>query len=280
MTTDNTYQPPQLVIEAGHTARQYWLDIWRYRELLGFLTWRDVTVRYKQTAMGVAWALVQPLMSMIILTFIFKKLARLDAGVDVPYPLFVYAGTLPWQFFASILNNSSMSLIGNARLITKVYFPRLLVPFSVVGVSLVDFLISFSLFGLLCVWYQFVPSWRIIFLPLFLLWAAAAAMGVGLWLCSLNVKYRDFKFLVPFMLQFGLYLSPVGYNSNLAEKWQTLYSINPMVAVIDGFRWAILGREVEVHIPGIICSVVLVTFFLVTGYWHFRKVERTFADYI
>lgn len=272
--------PPELVIEAGRTEHQYWKDLWRYRELFYFLAWRDILVRYKQTAIGIAWALIRPFLTMIVFTVVFNTLAKLPSEGG-PYPILVFAAMLPWQFFANSLSESSNSLITNANLISKVYFPRLIVPTSAVVVSFVDFMISGMILLGLMAWYNFVPSWRILTLPLFILIAFAAALGAGLWLASLNVKYRDFRYIVPFIVQFGLYISPVGFSSSVVpQKWRLLYSVNPMVGVIDGFRWAILGGGTQLYLPGFILSVGLVTLLLVSGVWYFRKMERTFADVI
>lgn len=273
--------PPQLVIEAGRTERQYWRDIWRYRELFYFLAWRDILVRYKQTVIGMAWALIRPFLTMVVFTVVFGKLAKLPTEGDAPYPILVFAAMLPWQFFANSLAECSNSLITNANLISKVYFPRLIVPSSAVVVSFVDFMISGMILLGLMAWYDFVPSWRIITLPLFIAVAFAASMGAGLWLASLNVQYRDFRYIVPFIVQFGLYISPVGFSSGVVpEKWRLIYSLNPMVGVIDGFRWAILGGESQLYLPGFLLSLGLVLVFFVTGIKYFRKMERTFADVI
>ena len=272
--------PPELVIEAGRTEHQYWKDLWRYRELFYFLAWRDILVRYKQTAIGIAWALIRPFLTMIVFTVVFGTLAKLPSE-GAPYPILVFAAMLPWQFFANSLSECSNSLITNANLISKVYFPRLIVPTSAVVVSFVDFMISGIILLGLMAWYNFVPSWRILTLPLFILIAFAAALGAGLWLASLNVQYRDFRFIVPFIVQFGLYISPVGFSSSVVpQKWRLLYSVNPMVGVIDGFRWAILGGGSQIYLPGFLLSVGLVTLLLVSGVWYFRKMERTFADVI
>jgi lipopolysaccharide transport system permease protein len=272
--------PTELVIAAGRTERQYWQDLWRFRELFYFLAWRDILVRYKQTAIGVAWALIRPFLTMIVFTVVFGKLAGLPSD-GAPYPILVFAAMLPWQFFASALAECSNSLIANANLIAKVYFPRLVVPASAVIVSFVDFLISGTILLGLMAWYNFVPSWRILTLPLFVAIAFAAAMGGGLWFAALNVKYRDFRYIVPFIVQFGLYISPVGFSSSIIPaEWRLLYSINPMVGVIDGFRWAILGGESQLYLPGFLLSLGLVGLLLLTGIRYFRRVERTFADVI
>jgi lipopolysaccharide transport system permease protein len=270
----------ELVIEAGRTERQYWQDLWRYRELFYFLAWRDILVRYKQTIIGMAWALIRPFLTMVVFTIVFGKLAKLPSE-GAPYPILVFAAMLPWQFFANALSECSNSLITNANLISKVYFPRLIVPASAVVVSFVDFMISGMILLGLMAWYDFLPSWRVLTLPLFIIIAAAAAMGAGLWLAALNVKYRDFRYIVPFIVQFGLYISPVGFSSTVVpERWRLLYSLNPMVGVIDGFRWAILGGETKLSWPEFSFSVGLVALLFVSGIWYFRKMERTFADVI
>lgn len=276
----NTPAKPKLVIEAGRTERQYWHDLWRYRELFYFLAWRDILVRYKQTIIGVAWAVLRPLLTMIVFSVIFGKLAKLPSD-GVPYPIMVFAAMLPWQFFANALSECSNSLISNANLVSKVYFPRLIVPTSAVVVSFIDFLISSSILVALMIWYQFVPTWGMLMLPFLVLLAFAAALGGGLWFAALNIKYRDFRFIVPFVVQFGLYVSPVGFSSNIVpEQWRLLYSLNPMVGVIDGFRWAILGQDTAIYWPGFLLSVGIVVCLLISGIWYFRKTERTFADII
>jgi lipopolysaccharide transport system permease protein len=269
-----------IIIEAGRTEKQYWQDIWKYRELFYFLAWRDILVRYKQTFIGIAWALIRPLLTMIVFTVVFGSIAKLPSQ-GVPYPILVFSAMLPWQFFSNSLSECSNSLITNSNLISKIYFPRLIVPTSAVVVSFVDFLISGMILLGLMAWYNFVPSWRILTLPFFIAIAFAASMGAGLWLASLNVKYRDFRYIVPFIVQFGLYISPVGFSSNIVpDKWRLLYSLNPMVGVIDGFRWAILGNSYTLYLPGFLLSLFIVAFFVITGIWYFRKTERTFADVI
>lgn len=273
-------QTPELIIEAGRTEHQYWQDLWRYRELFYFLAWRDILVRYKQTSIGIAWALIRPFLTMVVFTVVFGSLAKLPSE-GAPYPILVFAGMLPWQFFANALSECSSSLISNANLISKVYFPRLIVPASAVIVSFIDFMISGIILLALMAWYNFVPNWRILTLPLFIVIAFAASMGAGLWLAALNVKYRDFRYIVPFIVQFGLYISPVGFSSSIVpEQWRWLYSLNPMVGVIDGFRWAILGGESHLYGLGFTISLGLVALLFVSGVWYFRKVERTFADVI
>ena len=270
----------ELVIEAGRMERHYWKDLWRYRELFYFLAWRDVLVRYKQTVIGFAWALIRPLLTMIVFVFVFGKLAKLPSE-GVPYPILVFAALLPWQFFSNAFTEAGNSLIGNANMISKVYFPRLVVPTSAVIVSFVDFLISGIILVGLMLWYGFAPDWRIFVLPLFIFIAFAAAMGAGLWIAALNVKYRDFRYIIPFVAQFGLYVSPVGFSSTIVpEQWRLLYSINPMVGVIDGFRWAILGGNAQLYWPGLLLSLTLVLVVVITGIMYFRKTEKSFADVI
>lgn len=269
-----------LSIEAGRLEKQYWKDLWKYRELFYFLAWRDILVRYKQTAIGIAWALIRPFLTMVVFTIVFGNLAKLPSQ-NAPYPILVFAAMLPWQFFSNALSECSNSLITNSNLISKVYFPRLIVPTSAVIVSFVDFLISGMILLGLMAWYNFVPDWRILTLPFFILIAVAASIGCGLWLAALNVEYRDFRYVVPFIVQFGLYISPVGFSSSIVpEQWRLLYSLNPMVGVIDGFRWAILGGNSAIYLPGFLLSLTLVGLTLVSGIWYFRRMERTFADVI
>ena len=270
-----------LVIEPGLAEKHYWRDLWRYRELFYVLAWRDISVRYKQTIIGLAWALIQPVATMVVFTVVFSKIAQLPTEGSAPYALLVYAGLLPWQLFATSLTGASSSLIGNAQLISKVYFPRLIVPCSAVVVSFVDFLISFVILVGLMLWYLFLPDWQILTLPLFVLMAFLASLGPGLWITSLNVKYRDFRYIIPFIVQIGLYVSPVGFSSSVvAEDWRLLYSVNPMVGVIDGFRWAILGGESRIYLPGFLLSWCMIAFFLWLGIGQFRKMEKSFADLI
>jgi lipopolysaccharide transport system permease protein len=280
MSIKTTSANPELIIEAGRAERQYWQDIWRYRELFYFLAWRDILVRYKQTAIGIAWALIRPFITMVVFTVVFGNLAKLPSE-GVPYPILVFSAMLPWQFFANALSECSNSLIGNANLISKVYFPRLIVPVSAIVVSFVDFMISGIILLGLMAYYNYVPSWRILMLPVFIAIAFAASIGAGLLFASLNVKYRDFRFIVPFITQIGLYISPVGFSSSIVpEQYRLLYSLNPMVGVIDGFRWSILGGESKLYLPGFALSLGLVLLMLVAGVVYFRKVERTFADVI
>jgi lipopolysaccharide transport system permease protein len=270
-----------VIIEAGRTERHYWRDLWRYRELFQVLAWRDLSVRYKQTVIGVLWALIRPFLTMLVLTIVFGRIARLPADGDAPYALMVFSGILPWTLFSSGLSEASNSLVNNERLITKVYFPRLIVPMATLIVAFVDFLISFSLLIMLMAWYAFVPDWRILLLPIFALLAFLASAGPALWITSLNVKYRDFRYIIPFIVQFGLYVSPVGFSSSVVpERWRLIYSLNPMVGVIDGFRWCILRGQSELYLPGLVASVATIAFFVWFGVRQFRSTEKSFADLI
>jgi len=269
-----------ILIEAGHTERNYWRDLFRYRELFYFLAWRDILVRYKQTVIGILWAVLRPFLTMLVFVFIFSKIAKLPSE-GVPYPLMVFAGMLPWQLFATSLSEGGNSLISNANLISKVYFPRLIVPTSAVVVSFADFLISAVLLGVLMIYYGVWPGWHLLALPAFTLLALGASIGPSLWLAALNVEYRDFRYAVPFLVQFGLYVSPVGFTGAIVpEKWRLLYSLNPMVGVIDGFRWSISGGRSAIFVPGLTIGCVVMSALLFSGIWYFRRTERTFADVI
>ncbi len=270
----------ELILEAGRAEKNYWRDLWRYRELFQVLAWRDVSVRYKQTVIGVAWALVRPFLTMIVFTIVFSKVAKLPTDGTAPYALLVFAGMLPWTFFSTALSDASGSLVNNANLISKVYFPRLIVPAATVVVALVDFLISFSMLLLMMIWYQWVPGWQILLLPVFVLLAFFASLGPSLWITALNVKYRDFRYIIPFIVQFGLYVSPVGFSSSvIPAEWRFVYSLNPVVGVIDGFRWCILG-ESNIYWPGFAASLGVTVFFLWLGIKQFRSMEKRFADLI
>lgn len=272
-------QKSRTLITASNANQCYWLDVYRYRELFYFLAWRDIVVRYKQTFVGVAWAIIRPLFMMVVFTVVFGNLAEMPSN-GIPYPILVFAAMLPWQFFASALSEASNSLVGNSNLVSKVYFPRIMLPTSALIVAFVDFAISFSILLGLMVWYQFVPSFRMATLPLFVLLAFLAALGPGLFVAALNVRYRDFRYVVPFVIQMGVYISPVGFQSSVVPgKWRLLYSMNPMVGVIDGFRWAICGAD-EIYLPGIASSLLFVAITLYAGVAFFRSTERTFADVI
>ncbi|HEY1579284.1 MAG TPA: ABC transporter permease [Terracidiphilus sp.] len=271
----------ELIIEPGRTERSYWRDIWRYRELFQVLAWRDISVRYKQTVMGLAWALVRPFLTMVVFTVVFGKLAKLPSDGKTPYALMVFAGMLPWSFFSTALAEASNSLVVNSNLISKVYFPRLIVPVAAVMTAFVDFLISFGMLVALMIFYRVVSGWQILLLPLFMTVAFMASLGIGVWITTLNVKYRDFRYVIPFILQFGLYLSPVGFSSSIIpSEWRLLYSLNPMVGVIDGFRWCLLGGESQLYLPAVVLSFGITTFFLWFGINQFRKMEKYFADLI
>ena len=268
-----------LVIEPGRSEKNYWNDLWRYRELFYILSWRDIKVRYKQTVVGAAWSIIRPLLTTIIFTFVFSRIAHLQNPGNAPYAIMVFAGMLPWQFFSNALSESSGSLVGNANLITKVYFPRMIIPASSVITSLVDFGISFIILIGMLIWYGYIPSWHMIFLPFFIIMAFLCAFGIGLYLTAVNVKYRDFRYIIPFIIQFGLYITPVGFSSYvISEKWRMLYSLNPMVGVIDGFRWCILGDPM--HWRSFLVSFVIICCFLWLGIRYFRKMEKSFADNI
>ena len=270
----------ETVIEAGRTGQRYFHDLWQYRELFLFLAWRDLLVRYKQTVVGVTWALIRPFLTMLVLTLVFGKFGKMPAG-GVPYPLLVFCGLLPWQFFATALSESGNSLVANTALISKVYFPRLIIPAGSIITASVDFLISLAFLIVLMIWYSWIPPATILMLPLFLLLACTVSFGIGLWVAALMVEYRDFRFIVPFMVQFGLYLSPVGYlTSAVPESYRLLYSLNPMVGIIDGFRWCVLGGEHTLYWPSLAVSIVGGLFMLLTGIWYFRRSERAFADVI
>ncbi|MBV8900354.1 MAG: ABC transporter permease [Verrucomicrobia bacterium] len=270
----------ELVIEPGRTEKNYWGDLWRYRELFYILAWRDISVRYKQTAIGVAWAVLRPFLAMLVFTVVFGRIAKMPSN-GIPYPILVFAAMLPWQFFANSLAEASQSLVLNSNLISKVYFPRLIVPAGAVITSLVDFLISAALLVLLMVWFQFMPDWRVLTLPVFTLLAFLAALGPGLLLTALTVKFRDFRYVVPFIVQFGLFISPVGFSSDvIPDQWRLVYSLNPIVGVIDGFRWAICRGAAGIYVPGFALSMTTITLFLVLGIWYFRKTEKSFADVI
>jgi lipopolysaccharide transport system permease protein len=268
-----------LVLEPGRAERHYWSDLWHYRELLAILAWRDVAVRYKQTVIGVAWAVIRPLLTMVVFTIIFGKLAKLPSDGGVPYPVLVFTGMLPWFLFSSILAEASSSLVENANLVSKVYFPRIIIPLSSAIVASVDFCINLVLLFALMVWFGFFPSWQIIFLPFFVILAVLASLGPALLMTALNVKYRDFRYIIPFIVQFGLYVSPVGFSSAVVpERWRFWYSLNPIVGVIDGFRWSLLGGHSQLYLPAFLLSLAVVAVFLRLGIRYFRHTERTFAD--
>jgi len=268
-----------LVLEPGRADQRYWLDLWAHRELFFILAWRDLAVRYKQTFIGVAWAVVRPFLTMLIFTFIFGRLAKMPSDGAAPYPIMVFAGLMPWTLFSTILSEASGSLVINSSMIGKVYFPRLIVPAATVLVALVDLAITFGLLILMMIWFRFLPDWRILFLPAFVLLGVLASLGPALFITALNVKYRDFRYVIPFLIQFGAYVSPVGFSSGVVPPaWRLLYSLNPVVGVIDGFRWCLLGGQAHLYMPGFLLSLGLVAASLWIGVAYFRATERTFAD--
>ena len=270
-----------LIIEQGRTEKNYYKDLWRYRELFYILSWRDVKVKYKQATLGVLWAILRPLLTMIIFTYVFGRIAGLKTDGNAPYAIMVFCGMLPWNFFSTALSEAANSLISNQNLIGKVYFPRLIIPSSSIITALIDFFITFIILIALFIWYQFVPDWKIVLLPLFIILAFFASFGPGLWLTALNVKYRDFRFIVPFIVQFGLYVSPVGMTSSavVPEKYRLLYALNPVVGVIDGFRWCIIPNS-EMHWDSFMVSFAVIVFFSYWGIRTFRKMEKSFADIV
>jgi lipopolysaccharide transport system permease protein len=270
-----------LVLEAGRAERHYWRDIWAYRELFAMLAWRDVSVRYKQTVVGIAWALVRPFLTMVVFTIVFGRLAKLPTEGAAPYPILVFAGMLPWFLFSTILSEASASLVGNANLIGKVYFPRIIIPAAAAVVALVDFGINLAMLAALMLWYGYAPAWTILLLPFFTVLAVLASLGPALLITAMNVKYRDFRYIIPFIVQFGLYISPVGFSSGVVPPaWRFWYSLNPVVGIIDGFRWCILGGDSQLYVPGFLASLGVVALFLWWGTSYFRRTERTFADLI
>jgi len=272
---------PFILIEPNRRESHYWLELWQYRELFRVLAWRDLSIRYKQTAIGVLWALIRPLLTMVVFTFIFGHIARLPSDGSTPYALMVLAGMLPWTFFSTGLAEAANSLIVDTNLISKVYFPRLIVPIATIVTAFVDFLISFSILIALMVWYQFLPTWRMLLLPVFIVAAFLTTMGPALWITALNVRYRDFRYVIPFIVQFGLYVSPVGFSSSIIpEEWRLLYSLNPMAGVIDGFRWCILGGQSHLNLTNLTVGAGVMVFLLWLGIRQFRKTEKSFADLI
>ena len=274
-------QEPVLIIEPGRTEKNYWTDLWRYRELFLILAWRDISIRYKQTIIGILWAIIRPFLTMVVFTVIFSRIAKLPSDGSAPYALLVFAAILPWTLFSNALSETSNSLIGNEKLISKVYFPRLIIPAATLVSAFIDFLISLIILIGMMVYYQFAPGWHMLLLPFFIILALLASLGPGLWITALNVKYRDFRYIIPFVVQFGLYVSPVGFSSKVVpEQWRMLYSLNPIVGVIDGFRWCMLGGDSTVYLPGFMLSLAIIAFFLWLGVSRFRKTEKTFADLI
>ena len=269
----------KLVIEPGMTVKNYWRDLWHYRELIYFLAWRDTAVRYKQTGIGIAWALIRPALTMLVFVG-FRRLVGFPAG-RVPEPILVFAAVLPWQFFSSALADAAASLVGNANLISKIYFPRLLIPLAAVATTVIDFAITLVLLVVLMLWYRFLPGWQLVALPLFLLLAFGLAFGFGLLFAALNVEYRDFRYIVPFMVQFGLFVSPIAFSTtDVPAQWRALYALNPMVGIIDGFRWSLLGGRVALDAQSTTISIAVTAAVLALGLWYFRRMEHSFADRI
>lgn len=273
-------EPPELVLEAGRADAHYWRDLWRYRELLGFLAWRDIKVRYKQATLGIAWAVIQPAVQTLLLTFVFSRLAKMPGDPKVPYALIVLAGLLPWQLFSAAFNGAGNSVVGNAHLISKVYFPRLIVPLAAVAVALIDTGIVLAVAAPAAWLNGVMPSWRLLFLPAFALWALVIALGAGLWITALTVKYRDFRFIAPFILQIGMFVTPVGFRTDFLPNWHDLLALNPLTGVVDGFRWSLLGEGFELDSQGLAISAAVGAILLGTGLWFFRRMERQFADVI
>jgi homopolymeric O-antigen transport system permease protein len=270
---------PVLVLEPGRAERHYWRDLWAYRELFAILAWRDIAVRYKQTVIGAAWAVIRPFLTMVIFTIVFGRLAKLPSEGTAPYPIMVFAGMLPWFLFSTILDQASASLVGNANLIGKIYFPRLIIPCAAAVVALVDFAINLVLMFGLMLWYGFTPSWHIVLLPGFVALAVLASLGPAFALTALNVRYRDFRYVIPFVVQFGLFVSPVGFSSAIVPaEWRFWYSLNPVVGVIDGFRWCVLGGDSPLYLPGFLLSLAIAAAVLWLGIAQFRRTERSFAD--
>lgn len=270
-----------LVLEPGRSERHYWRDLWEYRELFWILAWRDVAVRYKQTVIGIAWAVIRPFLTMVIFTVVFSRIAKLPSEGGAPYPLMVFAGMLPWFLFSTILGEASNSLVANSSLVGKVYFPRIIIPVSSALVAVVDFAVNLVLLAAMMAWFGYFPDWRIIFMPLLVVLALAVSLGPSLLLAALNVEYRDFRYVIPFILQFGLYLSPVGFSSTIVpQSWRFWYSLNPMVGVIDGFRWSVLGGESQLYWPGFLASLAVTALLLWLGLAYFRRTEKSFADLI
>jgi lipopolysaccharide transport system permease protein len=271
----------ELVIEAGSSPKKYASEVWQYRSLLFMLSWRDIKVRFKQTSIGAAWALLRPLLTLTILTFVFSKVARLPSEGSAPYVLLVLSGLLPWQFFAAGLSDAANSMTDNEKLVSKIYFPRLVIPISALAVCAVDFAIALLILVGIFAFYGLTPEWNLLALPVVVIIAVLAALGPGLLLAALNVKYRDFRYIVPFIVQMGIYVSPVAYSTSLIpESWRTLYYLNPMAGVIDVFRWTVLGKNFSPWWPGVALSMSVLLTLLISGVLYFRATERSFADNI
>ena len=281
MSDINSRNGDLVVIEPGSQQKHYWDEIWRYRELFIVLAWRDLAVRYKQTTIGITWVILQPFLTMLIFTFVFGKIANLSSPINAPYALLVLTGLLPWQLFSNGFVGSSASLVENSNLISKIYFPRLIIPAAAMVVAFVDFMLGFIILVGVMFWYNYVPGWQILTLPVLIILALFASIGPGLWLTSLNVKYRDFRYVIPFIVQVGLYISPIGFSPTIVpEQWRLFYYLNPIVGVVDGFRWAILGGEIPVYLTGMTVSLVVSIVWFFFGMWHFKQLENSLADLI
>jgi lipopolysaccharide transport system permease protein len=281
MSVSQSDSSRRLVLEAGGADRQYWLDLWRYRELFFILAWRDVAVRYKQTVIGVAWAFLRPFLTMVVFTVVFGRIAKLPSDGTAPYAVMVFAGLLPWTLFSSVLGDAAASVVGNAQLVSKVYFPRLVIPLATMVVALIDFVISLTILVALMIWYAVIPGWQILLLPVFVVLTLLAALGPAMWLAAMIVKFRDFRFVVPFVIQVGLYVSPVGFSTSLVPaEWKLLYNLNPLVGIINGFRWCILGGDSPIYWPGFALSLLVIAILMWWGTRSFRRTERSFADLI
>jgi lipopolysaccharide transport system permease protein len=281
MSTSQAESARRLVLEAGGADRQYWLDLWRYRELFLILAWRDVAVRYKQTVIGIAWAFLRPFLTMVVFTVVFGRIAKLPSEAGAPYAVMVFAGLLPWTLFSSVLGDAAASVVGNGQLVSKVYFPRMVIPLATMVVALIDFLVSLVILAGLMLWYAVIPGWQILLLPVFVVLTLLAALGPAMWLAAMIVKFRDFRFVVPFVIQIGLYVSPVGFSATLVpDGWKLLYNLNPLVGIIDGFRWCVLGGDSPIYLPGFALSLSIIGVLLWWGTRSFRRTERSFADLI
>jgi lipopolysaccharide transport system permease protein len=281
--TDSSHTVPvhKLILAPGTSERNYWHDVWSYRELFAILAWRDIAVRYKQTVIGVLWAVLRPFLTMIIFTVVFERLANLPSEAAAPYPIMVFAGMLPWFLFSTILSEASISLVSNASLVGKIYFPRIIIPASSAAVALVDFGVNLGMLAGLMLWYGYAPGWQVVFLPFFVVLATLVSLGPSLFITALNVKYRDFRYIIPFIIQFGLYVSPVGFSSAVVpDQWRFWYSLNPIVGVIDGFRWCLLSGSAKLYMPGFLVSLGITVLFLWLGIAYFRRTEKSFADLI
>lgn len=282
MSSSPSQSSSTLVIEAGRTERHYWRDLWRYRELLGFLAWRDIKVRYKQAVLGAAWAIVQPAVQTVLLTFVFHKLARMPGGdfSDRQYPLLVLSGLLPWQLFSGAFSGAGSSLVSNANLISKVYFPRLIVPLSAVAVAVIDMAVLLAIALPYALFEGVMPSWQLLLLPVFILGTMIIALGAGLWITALTVKYRDFRFISPFILQLGVFVTPIGFRSDMLPNWRDWLALNPLTSMVEGFRWCLLGGRTDFSLRGLLVATAVTAVMLLSGLWYFRKTERQFADVI